>query len=60
LEALQPVQTLAANKRVLAIAPGTDIVYPVAGDFRIWVPASTINAVVSEVYSAIQPTNFVA
>jgi hypothetical protein len=60
LEALQPVQTLVANARAVAVAPGSDIVYPAAGNFRIWIPASTINAVVSEIYSAIAPTNFLA
>jgi hypothetical protein len=58
LESLNPVQYSLPNSRVLAVAPQTDVVYPVAGDFRIWIPASTINAVVSEVYSAIAPSNF--
>jgi len=56
LEAMLPVQNLVANKRLLAIAHGTDIVYPASGDFRIWIPTSTINAVVSEIYSAIAPS----
>lgn len=46
----------ANTKSVLAVPPSTDIVFPVNGNLRITVPAGNINALVSEVYSAILPT----
>lgn len=40
----------------LVVFPQTDIVFPVSGNYRIHVPASTVNAIVSEVYNAVTPT----
>lgn len=46
----------AATKSVLAVPPGTDIVFPVNGNLRIHVPSGVVNALVSEVYSSVTPT----
>lgn len=40
----------------LVCFPLTAMVFPVAGDYQISLPASNINAVVSEVYRAVEPT----
>jgi hypothetical protein len=39
----------------LAVQPQTEIVFPASGDLQISVPAGTVNAIVSEIYSAVRP-----
>lgn len=40
----------------IVVQPQTNIVFPVSGDYRMHLPSSNLNAVVSDVYNAVLPT----
>ena len=45
---------------VITAHPQSALVFPVAGNFRIKLPLSNINAIVSEIYEAVLPTTLSA
>jgi len=49
----------APHAPVWAVHPLTDVSRNVNGNFRIHIPSSTINAIVSEVYQAIKPSSLI-
>ncbi len=50
------MQDISGARGIVTIQPASDIVYPANGDFRLHVPAGTVNAIVSEIYQAVLPT----